>query len=214
MKRTIKRLALALAAVLLCFLMAGCEGSGEMGNIDMDGNVLDGPPSYSSDGRTVTQNYVVNEYDTRNYGATLAGQRVTRDEYGGVIEVSQAYAVTKYTYVFSAENALASLLTDFADTDEVQYFVLTYKYGVGYQFSYDPSELESIQFEYRNSNQQSIKIVYDGSFTIQNNTTLDSDVVYEMLEKILNQTVSNDTEFKTAITRLASRAFNSGKNLY
>lgn len=211
MKRTFKYLALTLAAVMLCFVFTGCEGGTGSWNVDLDGNVLDGAPEYSTDGNTVTQKYVVNAYDVSVYGAKLAALRVKRDEYGEPVEVSQTFAVTRYT--IATDNALASLLGDFEDTDEVQYVELSYKYGTNYMFDFETSNLESIQIAYRNLSGQTIKVVYNGSFVIQNNTTLDSDTVYEMLQKMLLKTVSSNEDFKAAIGELAKMAYESAMYL-
>lgn len=218
MKQTLKYLALALAAMLCCFVMTGCDvaGGGDW-NIDLEGNMPDGEPSYSNNGRTITQKYVVDENAISVNGRALVAQEVTRDEYSGMpVEVSQIYAVTRYPFFTSDENGLSSLLGGLANTDDVQYIMFTYKYN---NLTYspninDPATLDSMQIEYRDSEQKKIKVVYDGSFTIQGDDKLDSSVVYEALKRILNRTVSNEEEFKTAIMQLALQAYKSGDALF
>lgn len=208
MKCKFKYIALALASVLLCFLMTGCEGDPNAWKFDMEGNEIN---QTTRSGRTITRTYVVNSASVNANGRALAAQEVVMDsDVDMPIQVSLLYAVSKD----AMENALSfanvktvdqngERLDLSEDTNTERYVIFTFHYGYANRDSLDRAEIV-----YRNNDNTIVTIKYDSALAVSEGDP-DTGVINGSLKAILGYSV----DFSSAMQTLSRQAYDSGNNL-
>lgn len=197
MKCKFKYIALALASVLLCFLMTGCEGDPNAWKFDLEGNEID-KTTYSSGSKTITRTYVVNSASVNANGRALAAQEVKLGDGDMVSQVSRLYVVNKE----SMENALSLP----SDTNTERYVIITFHYSFP-----DRNAMDSAEIEYRNDDKTIAKIKYDSSLAKTDgepNTT----IINGSLTAIMNYAV-NDSSFQNAMRELSQAAYDGADEM-
>lgn len=205
MKRTIKRLALALAAVLLCFLMAGCSETGSIDwNTDLEGNEVASTSwkKNSDGGYIITRKYTVNDAAVNANGRALVSQEVTTGAGDLVTQVSRLYVVSKE----AMENTLTNSLSLLTDTNTECYVIVTFHYGF-------PSRdgMDSAEIVYRNADRATVTIQYDGSLAVTDGEP-DNTIIHGALSAIVTYAV-NDSSFQSAMKELSRNAYDYADDL-
>lgn len=208
MKCKFKYIALALASVLLCFLMTGCEGDPNAWKFDMEGNEIN---QTTRSGRTITRTYVVNSSSVSANGRALAAQEVVMDSDADMpIQVSLLYVVSKD----AMENALSftnvktvdqngEQLDLSADTNTERYVILTFHYG-----STNAYDMDWAQIVYRNNDKTVATIKYDSSLSV-----LEGDPDTGIINGSLKAILSYSNELSSAMHTLSQQAYTYGDNL-
>lgn len=210
MKHTFRPLALALAAVLLCFLVTGCQptytGSGW---VDLEGNVYEDGDTYrsstASDGSfTMTRRYTVDSSMALTNGSVLVAQKIKFDSSEYPIQATRLYMVDN-RYL---ENAMPSLsLKDYDDTQTVSYLVFTFNYP-------DPavSQVSGVVVEYRDSSDKTIvTATYDRYYALDEITPSDRDT--EEVKGALKAILGSDT-VSSALRSLAELTWNNAGEMF
>lgn len=205
MKWTLKYLALALAAVLCCFVMTGCEASGGANwNIDLEGNEVQNTSwkKNSDVGWTITRTYTVNDAAVNANGRALVSQEVKTGDGDYVTQVSRLYVVSEE----AMENALTNSLGLPADTNTERYIIVTFHYGVSNRDGMDSAEIV-----YRNADKNIVTIQYDGSLSVTSGDP-DNSIIHKALGAILNSAVDGSS-FQSSMRELSRSAYDLADDL-
>lgn len=210
MKHTSRPLALALAAVLLCFVMTGCQptytGSGW---VDLEGNVYEDGDTYrsstASDGSfTMTRRYTMDSSMVLTNGSALVAQKIKFDSSEYPIQAVRLYMVDNQ-YL---ENAMPSLdLKDYDDTQTGSYLVFTFNYP-----SSGFSQVSSVVVEYRDSSDKAIvTATYDSSYGLDDIVPSDRDA--EEVKGALKAILGSDA-VSSALRSLAELTWNNAGEMF